>query len=155
MENTYELIECPEIFFEDLKAALKKFNKKNYEEQYEFLKEKYKTVLDRIEAGYLQEADGRTWLITVSENVIRAAEKTVRSKKWKYQQRTLQYDCNLFLVTYLLPLIQGYKGSMAEPFAEILAEKWNQRFGTQMKAGTYEQIQAGFTNTILGIKIGK
>ncbi len=155
MENTYEIMRCPEIFFEDFKEALKNFNKKKYEEQYEFLKEKYKTVLNSIEAGYLQETDGRKWLFTVSEKVVEAAEKTVRSKKWKYQQKTVQYDCNLFLVTYLLPLIQGYEGSMAEPFAEILAENWNQKFGTQMKAGTYEQIQAGFTNTILGIKIGK
>lgn len=143
------------IFFEDIKPALKKFNKKDYSVQFEGLKVKYEKIFTVLEEEYLKQESQELWLKKVSEEVIYSAEMLSKSKKWKYQQRNRQFDCNMFVVAYLLPLISDFKGNISEPLAEMLAQCWNQKFGTQLQPGSYEQIQNGFGNTILGIKIGK
>lgn len=144
-----------QIFFEDVKTALKNFNKKNYSAQYEELKLKYEKTFWALEEEYLRQDAQEVWLKKVSEELIQAAKMLIQSKKWKYQQRNQQFDCNMFTVAYLLPMVGGFEGSMSEPLAKMLAQCWNQTFGTQLQPGSYEQLQEGFGNTILGIKIGK
>ena len=48
-----------------------------------------------------------------------------------------------------------YKGNMSVPFAEKVLELWNESFGTQMAAGSYDTILGGFNTNIFGMIFGK
>lgn len=144
-----------QIFFENVKIALKKFNKKEYSAQFEELRSKFSNAFLDLEEDYLCQEEKDIWLEKVSKDLIDAAKLLIQSRKWKYQKRNQQFDCNMFVVAYLLPLIIAFEGEMSEPLANMLSQCWNREFGTQLQPGSYEQIQDGFGNTILGIKIGK
>ena len=49
---------------------------------------------------------------------------------------------NLILsLSYVLPAINGFEGNMAKPFAQILCDNWNEKFGTNMEVGDYDRTQ--------------
>ena len=76
-------------------------------------------------------------------------------KKKKFKRNNMQIDCNIFVVSYVIPAILEYKGNMSEPFAQTLLDCWNETFDTQMQGGDYETILGGFNTTIFGINFGK
>lgn len=149
-----ETVLNPEMFFENIKESLKSFDKKNYPARFSYLKSRYEGLMTSIDKEFVQKQSSQEWLNETAEAVTDCAEKIIRSKKWKFQQKNLQTDCDMYVVIYLLPLLDSYGGS-GTLLAKELAKCWNHRFGTQVAVGSYEQINQGFSNTILGIKIGK
>ena len=141
--------------FDDMRDSLKNFNKKNYPGYFENMMKKYGKVFLCIEAVYDHEENKEKWLQKLAERFVSHAEELVNSKKWKFQRENLLIDCNMFVVSYVLPAVNAFEGNMAAPFAQKLADCWNEKFGTQMEVGDYERILNGFSTTILGIKIGK
>lgn len=141
--------------FEDMKDALKSFNKKNYPGYFEHIMKKYGKVFICIEEVYNYEKDKEKWLNKLAERFVGYAEELVNSKKWKFQKNNTLIDCNMFVVSYVLPAINEFEGNMSAPFAQKMADCWNKKFGTQMEVGTYDRIFNGFSTTILGIKFGK
>ena len=82
------------------------------------------------------------------------AKEMVGAQKWKFQRENMQIDCNMFVVTYVIPVILEYKGNMSEAFAQAIADHWDEAFGTNMECGTYEMIFGGFKTSIFGIPFG-
>ena len=95
------------------------------------------------------------FLRKLADRFIGYAEEMVSSKKWKFQKQSTLIDCNMFVVSYVLPAINGFEGNMAKQFAQILCDNWNEKFGTNMEVGDYDRIYNGFSTSIFGIKIGK
>ena len=144
-----------DTLFEDMKEALKSFNKKNYPGYFEHMMKKYGKVFICIEEVYNYEKDKEKWLNKLAERFVNCAEELVNSKKWKFQRENTLIDCNMFVVSYVLPTVNQFEGNMSAPFAQTLANCWNEKFGTQMKVGDYDRILNGFSTSILGIKFGK
>lgn len=141
--------------FEDMKGSLKNFSKKNYPDVFENMMNKYGKVFLCIEEVYNYEEDQAAWLNKLAERFTGYAKEMIESQKWKFQRENMKIDCNMFVVSYVLPLILEYKGKMSEPFAEAVKDHWNEAFGTQLECGSYDKIFGGFKTSILGIPIGK
>ena len=144
-----------DTLFEDMRDSLKNFSKKNYPNVFESMMKKYGNILLCIEEIYNYEEDKNAWVNKMAERLVGYAEEMIGSQKWKFQRENMKIDCNMFVVSYVLPLILEYKGKMSEPFAEAVKDHWNEAFGTQMECGSYERIYSGFKTSILGIPIGK
>lgn len=144
-----------DTLFDDMKDSMKNFNKKNYPGYFEHMMKKYGKVFLCIEEVYNYEKDKEKWLNKLAERFVGHAEELVNAKKWKFQRENALIDCNMFVVSYVLPAVNAYEGNMSEVFAQKLADCWNEKFGTQMEVGDYDRILNGFSTTILGIKIGK
>ena len=142
-------------FFEEMKDSMANFSKKRYPSYFEDLQKKYGKVLLSVEEIYNEEEDKEAWLNKLGERLVNHAKELVASKKWKFQRENLQIDCNMFVVSYIIPLILEYKGTSSEAFAQAVADNWNEAFGTQMGCGNYERIFGGFKTAILGIPFGK
>ena len=142
-------------FFEDMKDSMSNFSKKTYPSYFEDLQKKYGKVLLSVEEIYNYEEDKDAWLNKLAERLVDHAKELVASKRWKHQRENLQIDCNMFVVSYIIPLILEYKGNMSAPFGQAVADRWNEAFGTQMVCGDYERIFGGFKTAILGIPFGK
>ncbi len=141
--------------FDDMKESMKNFNKKNYPGYFENMMQKYGKVFLCIEAVYDHEEDKEKWLRKLADRFIGYAEDLIMSKKLKFQRENVLIDCNMFVVSYVLPAINAFEGNMSEPFAQMLCDCWNEKFGTQMEVGDYDRIYSGFSTSIFGIKIGK
>lgn len=141
--------------FDDMKESLKNFNKKNYPGYFENMMKKYGKVFLCIEAVYDHEENKEKWLQKLADRFVNHAEELVNSKKWKFQRENTLIDCNMFVVSYVLPAVNEFEGNMSAPFAQMLADCWNEKFGTQMEVGSYDRIFNGFSTSILGIKFGK
>ena len=144
-----------DTLFEDMKEALKSFNKKNYPGYFESMMKKYGRVFYCIEEVYCCEEDKEKWLGKLAERFTGFAEELINSKKWKFQRENTLIDCNMFVVSYVLPAVNEFEGTMSAAFAQTLADSWNAKFGTQMQVGSYDRIFNGFSSSILGIKFGK
>ena len=144
-----------DALFEDMKDSMKNFNKKSYPGYFENMMKKYGKVFLCIEAVYDHEENKEKWLNKLAERFVGAAENLIASKKWKFQKENALIDCNMFVVSFVIPMIMEHQGNMSEPFAKKLTECWNERFGTQMEVGDYERIYNGFSTSIFGIKFGK
>ncbi len=141
--------------FDDMRGSLKNFSKKNYPDIFEDMKKKYGRVLMCVEEIYNENEDKEAWLNKLAERFVGYAESLIASKKYKFQRENTKIDCNMFVVSYVLPLIAEYQGNGSREFAEVIAEHWNEALGTQMEVGSYERILGGFKTSILGIPIGK
>ena len=144
-----------DMLFDEMKYSLKNFSKKNYPVVFEGMMKKYGKVLLRIEEIYNYEEDKEAWVNKLAERFVGYAEEMIGAQRWKFQRENMKIDCNMFVVSYVLPLILEYKGKMSEPFAEAVKDHWNEAFGTQMECGSYDRIYSGFKTSILGIPIGK
>lgn len=144
-----------DTLFEDMKDSLKNFSKKNYPNVFEGMMKKYGKVLLCVEEIYDYEEDKEAWVNKLAERFVGYAEEMINSQKWKFQRENMKIDCNMFVVSYVIPLILEYKGKMSEPFAEAVKDHWNEAFGTQMECGSYDRIFSGFKTSILGIPLGK
>lgn len=141
--------------FDDMKESMKHFNKKNYPGYFENMMKKYGKIFLCIEAVYDHEEKKEKWLKKLADRFVDHAEEMIMSKKWKFQRENALVDCNMFVVSYVLPAINEFEGTMSAPFAQMLCGCWNERFGTQMEVGSYEKIYNGFSTSIFGIKFGK
>lgn len=140
--------------FEELKASMKQFNKKNYPGAFEHLMKKYGNVFLSIEEIYRYEENKEKWVRKLAERFTEHARVLIDSKRWKYQQNNLTVDCTMFVVSYVIPAIMEYQGEMSAPLAQAVADLWNESFGTQIECGNYERIYGGFRTSILGINLG-
>ena len=50
----------------------------------------------------------------------------------------------MILAVYVFPAILEQKGQSAEPFTDLLVEKWNTAFKTSVGKANYEKIESGF-----------
>lgn len=144
-----------DTLFEDMKESMKHFNKKKYPGFFENMMKKYGKVFLCIEEVYNYEKDKEKWLNKLAERFVNYAQQMIQSEKRKFKRENMQIDCNIFVVSYVVPAILEYKGNMSEPFAEKLLDVWNEAFGTQMQGGDYETILGGFNTSIFGINFGK
>ena len=144
-----------DTLFDDMKGSMKSFNKKKYPGFFENMMKKYGRVFICIEEVYNYESNKEKWLNKLAERFVGYAQNMIQSEKRKFKRDNMQIDCNIFVVSYVVPAILGYKGNMSEPFAQILLDCWNETFGTQMQSGDYETILGGFNTSIFGINFGK
>lgn len=143
-----------ELFFENVKESLKNFNKKNYPARFLYLKSRYEGLMTSIDKEFVRRQNSQEWMNEIAEAIADCAEKIIRSKKWKFQQKNQQIDFDMYVVIYLLPLFQEF-GESGAFLARSLAKCWNHRFETHVEVGSFEQIGQGFSNTIFGLNIGK
>ena len=142
-------------FFEEMKGSMANFNKKRYPSYFEDLQKKYGRVLLSVEEIYNDVEDKEAWVNKLAERLVSHAKELIASKRWKFQRENLQIDCNMFVVSYIIPLIMEYKGNSSGPLAQAVADHWNEAFGTQMDCGNFDRIFGGFKTAILGIPFGK
>lgn len=144
-----------DALFEDMKESKKHFSKKKYPVFFENMMNKYDRVFNAIEEVYNYERNKDKWLFRLAERFVGYAQRMIQSETRKFKRDNLQIDCNIYVVSYVIPAILEYKGNMSEPFAEKILEEWNKTFGTRMAGGNYEMILSGFNTNIFGISFGK
>ena len=143
------------MLLDDRKEGLKNFTRKKYPVFFEVLKHKYQHMFANIEKLVLSKESEEALRDEISNQFIYCAQRLMEEKKWKFQRENIQADCNIFMITYVIPMILDYENEMSEVFAETLLRKWNDNFHTNMTAGNYSQICSGFRTGIFGISFGE
>lgn len=132
--------------FEDAQALIRKFNKQNYEIGFQNQYEKYKEILEDMDAR-VEAAEEKDEAIREIANIIPEYMKEKTSAlKSKRKAENLVVDYNYAMVTYVLPLINYNRRENCNRISDKIVELWNKEISnTPIKNSTYESIHGGFS----------
>ena len=127
--------------FEEAQALIRKFNKQNYEIGFQNQYEKYKEILEDMDAR-VEAAEEKDEAIREIANIIPEYMKEKTSAlKSKRKTENLVVDYNYAMVTYVLPLINYNRRENCNRISDKIVELWNKEISnTQIKNSTYESI---------------
>lgn len=124
---------------------LDSFKRHLYPESFQAYLRKYIEVIDAIEQVYLKsESPDEEWLEKLADHLVEQAANELERipKKGKRNEQLVNF--NMILAVYVFPAILEQKGQSAEPFTDLLVEKWNTAFKTSVGKANYEKIESGF-----------
>ncbi len=76
------------------------------------------------------------------------------ARPWK--RKLLLFDMQRFFALYLIPAALDSGCPQAAAFAELLRQRWNERYPkNRFQSATYEEIAGGFRMKIFGFEIGR
>ena len=121
---------------------LDSFKRHLYPESFQAYLRKYIEVIDAIEQVYLKsESPDEEWLEKLADHLVEQAANELERipKKGKRNEQLVNF--NMILAVYVFPAILEQKGQSAEPFTDLLVEKWNTAFKTSVGKANYEKIE--------------
>lgn len=122
---------------------LGRFSRDKYEAGYSDFFDKYSPLFVEISDEYEREEDKDSYIDSLSSALVSNIKSKYDELK-KSQRSNFLIDKNLLLVVYILPAIKGCLRNFSESLLDSLISKWNTTFKQSIKAGTYEDINAGF-----------
>lgn len=125
------------------KEFLGLFSRDKYEGGYKEFCEKYSSLFSSISEEYEKSENKDNYIDELTTAFISPVKNEYEGLK-KSQRSNYLIDKNLLLVVYILPAINGYHGNFTESLLDSIIKKWNDTFNQRIKAGTYEDINAGF-----------
>ena len=98
-----------------------------------------------IEAGYHQVIDKQQFIANMAAALAEKAKEQIEAEKKKSKRDQMLMDFNMFMAVYVLPGILHFGGDSSPILAEAVQRAWKEAFPkTNLRAATYEEIQAGF-----------
>ncbi len=139
-----EIIGCYEAVVQEAQIKGKRFNKKEYESNFENLSNLISDAINEMFSLYHESGDDKEVL---KEYASVFAGKVIKETKdlSKRQKSCVLLDYNLGMVTYVFPVIMNLKDSAAEEFTDFIVEDWNGSFeNCNIAKSTKQGIVEGF-----------
>lgn len=125
-------------------SPLSSFKKDKYPEAFQAYLRKNLEVIDAIEQVYQMEENPQEWLEKLADHLVSVTEQELDRIPKKSKRNEKLIDFNMTLAVFVFPAILEKKGESAEPFTDLLVEKWNAAFKTSVGKASYEKIENGF-----------
>ncbi|WP_295581895.1 hypothetical protein [uncultured Oscillibacter sp.] len=127
---------------------LKNFQRREY-------RDAFRSYTERFGPPYMAEAErrGEAGLPALAEELLDALEAGwKRSRLW--DRGALRAGEKQMVVVYLTPMLLGLESPGCRRLAELLQAAWQERWPRDgYRTASYEEIQSGFRNTIMGFEI--
>ncbi len=142
--------------FDEMRGQLGEFRRKTYATVFKAAFEKYKDLLAEIEAlcgeGSKEEQE-QTVLEIASVIPDHGREEAEKMRQLRKGKETV--DLNMTMAVYIVPLFMYVRTENCEKVGEAMVKLWNKRGITPLRLGssTFETIESGFADTILGIRL--
>ena len=139
--------------FDQAEARIAEFKKETYEESFRAYLEKNVSVWDMIgeaRAGDMLLQEQEEASAQIADAFISGARRKVDVVKGRAKRDTLQYQLNLYMVSYVLPAVIEWQkrcGRQEEETKQItnaVCSRWEAAFGARIQASGHASIQAGF-----------
>lgn len=138
---------------EQAEARIAEFKKESYEESFRTYLEDNVSIWDMIDetgAGDMllqeqEEARGQA-----ADAFVSGARRLVEAVKGRAKKETLQYNLNLYMVSYVLPAIVewqrrcGIQEEETRRLTNTICDRWEAAFGARIQASDHEAIKSGF-----------
>lgn len=129
------------------------FKKETYEESFQKYVEEYRPVWDTTAAALhddrlLQEQEEER--ARIAEAFVQGARGRLDAVSGRTKKEKLQYEMNLYMVTYVLPALLcwencgGRQKEETKRLTDMICGRWQEAFGARIQAADYEVIRSGF-----------
>lgn len=129
------------------------FKKETYEESFQKYVEEYRPVWDMTAAALhddrlLQEQEEER--ARIAEAFVQGARGRLDAVSGRTKKEKLQYEMNLYMVTYVLPALLcwedcgGRQKEETKRLTDMICGRWQEAFGARIQAADYEVIRSGF-----------
>lgn len=131
----------PELF-EEMLGQIKYFKKKTYQDVFESLFEKHRSLLSDIQKSY-EEDEG---FIEEAAGIIPDYAKEQLSQLTKRQKEMKMVDYNMCMAAYIVPLLKYSRQEGPSRLAKEMVIRWNKAkmMPLVLKESSYEEIAGGF-----------
>lgn len=145
----------PELFsglFEQAEAKIAEFKKETYAASFKDYLESNARVWNEIgEAteGMLLQEQGQAFG-QAADRLVEGARGRLASVKGRGRRDAMQYNLNLYMVSYVLPALlawqkrRGIREEDTRQLTDVICDRWQAAFGARIQASDQEAIQAGF-----------
>lgn len=146
--NMNEILKNVEPLFEDIDSRLRGFKKDTYHTLFTEYMEKNHEFFNSLNQILAADVD-KDVFEELTDYIIAYAEKMQRKTEGKIKKESIQLNLNMFMAIYFLPAILEGKQINAQKFADMVCEKWADRFkGSNINSADYESIQSGFKSKL-------
>ena len=139
--------------FDQAESKTAEFKKETYAEAFRDYLEDNAAVWDMLggvgTGGMLLQEQEQAGILA-AEAFVSGARQKVDAVKGRTKKEKLQYNLNLYMVSYVLPAIIAWhrRGSVREEetkrLTDIICCKWQEAFGARIQPSDFESIQSGF-----------
>lgn len=137
--------------FDQMEMRISEFNRDTYAESFQRYLEDNAAVWNMISATKtegmpLQEQIG----MQTAESLVRCARDKIDAVKGRTKKERLQYNLNLYMVSFILPAIaawqerSGIQEEETRSLTDAICSRWQEAFGIHIQASDFASIQAGF-----------
>lgn len=146
MENTYlTALHGMESMFDDMDVLVGRFHKKYYKDAFAEFYEARFPVIKALEDGYCSAIDKEQYVSNMAGAVADKGAEIYDQEKKKSKKLSVSMNLNLYMVVYILPSFDHFKGQCSQPMIDMLLKKWKERFPeSNISAAGFEEIQSGF-----------
>ena len=137
--------------FEQAPDRISEFKKESYAASFERHLEEYTSVWCALTAAWSEDTPDRgQQRMQAAECAAATAQSMLEAAGGRTKRQQLQYNLNLYMVSYFLPALIAYQRRRGVPegetheMTEAICGSWNTRFDQHIQAADYESIQAGF-----------
>lgn len=136
--------------FDQAETKTAEFKKETYAEAFCAYLEENTAVWNMLSSagpdGTLQEQAE----VQAAEAFVSGARQKVDAVRGRMQKERLQYNLNLYMVSYVLPAVIawhrrcGVREEETKRLTEMICSRWQDAFGARIQASDFESIQSGF-----------
>lgn len=139
--------------FDQAEARIAEFKKETYAASFRDYLESNMTLWDRIgeaTAGSMLLQEHGQVVEQIADTLVQVAQDRVGAVKGRGKRETMQYNLNLYMVSYVLPALLAWQRRCGRREEEIkllldaICSRWQAAFGARIQASDHESIQAGF-----------
>lgn len=142
-----------EGLFDQVERWIAEFKKETYEAAFQRYLDENRPVWDMIEAAVkddrlLQEQEQAR--AQIAEAFVQGAACRLEAVSGRSKKEKLQYQMNLYMVTYVLPALICRQERCGRPkeetkrLTDVICGRWQESFGARIQASDYASIQSGF-----------
>ena len=140
----------------DVKAGLKNFKKKHYEEFFLNYRSSMRDVYELFTKAYRESADEdekEEHMNAAALDIVSWAKNNYDSaNRFTRQQRLMDMQC--MMVFYVFPGILSNSREEDRKMTDIIVAQWNTAFPkSEIGAASFEELNGGFKDTVFGIAL--
>ena len=138
--------------FDQAEARIAEFKKETYAASFRDYLESNMALWDRIgeaTAASMLLQEREQVVEQIADTLVQVAQDRVGAVKGRGKRETMQYNLNLYMVSYVLPALLAWQrrcGRGEEEIKQLLdaiCSRWQAAFGARIQASDHESIQAG------------
>ncbi len=139
--------------FDQAERKNAEFRKETYAQAFQDYLESNVVVWDMLSsvgAGDMLLREQEQAEMQAAEAFVCGARQKVDTVKGRTKREKMQYDLNLYMVSYVLPAVIawhrrcGIREEETKRLTEMICGRWQEAFGARIRASDFESIQAGF-----------
>lgn len=126
------------------------FRKETYEESFRQYLEEHILIWNMLCGTEADDMAKEQIRARAADALVQGARRRFENMKGRAQKDRLQYQLNLYMVSYVLPAVIAWQKRCGRPkeetkqITDLICGRWQEAFGARIQASDHASIQAGF-----------